>query len=246
MVFWALFTKKLRKMKRKNLDILENNLGVKFKNRAWLVRALIHRSFLNETQDKKLKSNERLEFLGDAILEFIVSEWLYNQFPSYPEGMMTNLRSGLVKTESLAEICRQFKIGEYLMMSRGEQESGGQSNPTLLANTLEAFLGAFYLDQGLTTTKKFIHLHFEPLLQKLIRLGEFKDSKSLLQEKIQAQVKESPVYRSLKEKGPDHNKTFLVGIYSQKKLLATGLGKSKQEAEEKAAAAAFEKINKKK
>lgn len=233
-------------MTPKNLDQLEKILGCRFKNQAWLKQALVHRSFLNEAKDKKISANERLEFLGDAILEFVISELLYQHFPDYPEGTLTNLRSNLVKTETLGQMASQFGIGEFLLMSKGEKETGGQNNPTLLANTMEAIIGALYLDQGLAKVKKFIHQHFLPLLGDLINLGEFKDYKSLLQEKLQAQVKKSPVYQILKESGPDHDKIFQVGVFSQGLLLATGEGKSKQTAEEAAAQAGLEKISQKK
>jgi ribonuclease-3 len=189
---------------------------------------------LNEAQTD-IESNERLEFLGDTILSFVISEWLFERFPDYPEGNLTNIRSNLVRTASLAAISRRLGIGNHLLLSKGERESGGVRNPTLLANALEAIIGAISLDQDLKTVKKFIRDKFLPTLDTLIRSGNFKDSKSLLQEKIQAETNSSPVYKTLAEEGPDHRKTFTVGVFLDEKLLATGVGKSKQQAEEGAA-----------
>lgn len=218
-----------------NFKDLEKNLGTKFKNKKLLIQALTHRSFLNEANQPDIESNERLEFLGDTILSFIISEWLFKQFPDYLEGDLTNIRSNLVRTASLAKIAQRLKIGNYLLLSKGEKESGGQKNPTLLANALEAVIGAIFLDQDLKTVKKFIRNNFSSALESLVRLGGLKDSKSLLQEKIQSETNFSPVYKTIKEEGPDHNKTFTVGVFLSNKLLATGMGKSKQQAEEEAA-----------
>lgn len=218
-----------------NFKDLEKNLGTKFKNKKLLIQALTHRSFLNEANQPDIESNERLEFLGDTILSFIISEWLFKQFPDYLEGDLTNIRSNLVRTASLTKIAQRLKIGNYLLLSKGEKESGGQKNPTLLANALEAVIGAIFLDQDLKTVKKFIRNNFSSALESLIRLGGLKDSKSLLQEKIQSETNFSPVYKTIKEEGPDHNKTFTVGVFLGNKLLATGVGKNKQQAEEEAA-----------
>lgn len=226
----------------KNYQKLENKLGIKFKNPKLLNQALVHRSYLNEVGNQKLVSNERLEFLGDAILDFIVSAWLYQLFPDYPEGKLTNLRSNLVKTDTLAKVADKYNAGEYLFLSRGEKESGGQKNPSLLANTFEAIIGAVFIDQGLETAEKLIKENLKPVLKQLIETGEFKDNKSLLQEKIQADTKLTPIYKTIKEEGPDHAKTFTVGVFIQNKLLASGQGKNKQEAEEQAASNALEKL----
>jgi len=218
-----------------NFKDLEKNLGVNFKNKKLLIQALTHRSFLNETNQPDIESNERLEFLGDTILSFVISEWIFEKFPDYFEGNLTNIRSNLVRTASLATISQRLGTGSYLLLSKGERESGGVKNPSLLANALEAVIGAIFLDQGLKAVKKFIRDNFSLTLDTLIRSGGFKDSKSLLQEKIQAETNSSPVYKTLSEKGPDHNKTFTVGVFLDDKLLAAGTGKSKQQAEEEAA-----------
>lgn len=226
----------------KNLTQLQQRLGINFNEPQLLAQALVHRSYLNETTGRGLESNERLEFLGDAVLSFIVTNWLYQKFPDYKEGLLTNLRSNLVRTSTLAQIANQLEIGQNLLMSRGEKSSGGEKNQSLLANALEAVIGAIFLDQGIAKTESFIKTQLEPFLKQTVSKGEFKDSKSLLQEKIQEKIKETPVYKTLKEEGPDHDKTFTVGVYTQGKLLAKEKGGSKQEAEEKAAEAALEKL----
>lgn len=224
----------------KKLDLLEEKLGVKFNNRQILNRALTHRSYLNEAKEKSIKSNERLEFLGDSILSFTVSDWLFQQYPQHLEGVLTNLRSSLVKTDSLARMAQQLEIGDYLFLSKGEEESNGRKNPSLLADALEAVIGAIYLDQGYEASKGFILSNLQSPLEELVQSGELKDYKSLLQEKLQAEEKRSPIYKTIKEEGPDHDKKFTVGVFDEKRLLAKGIGKSKQSAEELAAKHALE------
>lgn len=226
----------------KNLEKLQQRLGINFNNPKLLAQSLVHRSYLNEITGQELESNERLEFLGDAVLSFIVSHWLYQKFPNYKEGKLTNLRSNLVRTSTLAQIATQLKIGQNLLMSRGEKSAGGEKNQSLLANALEAVIGAIFLDQGVAKAESFIKTQLEPFLNEILSRGEFKDSKSLLQEKIQEKTKETPVYKTLKEEGPDHAKLFTVGVYIQGKLFAKEKGKSKQEGEEKTAKAALEKL----
>jgi len=223
------------------INHLADKLGLKFNDLNLLKEALTHRSYLNEVKEK-ISSNERLEFLGDAVLSFIISSWLFKKFPEYPEGKLTNLRSNLVKTSSLAKIAQKLKIGDYLLLSKGEKESQGQKNPTLLANTMEAIIGAIFLDQGTETVKNFIKTHFNPLLEEIIKTGRLKDYKSLLQEKIQAQEKPAPIYKTIKEEGPEHDKIFTVNVIVENKILATGKGKSKQKAEQQAAKKALQSL----
>ena len=225
-----------------NFEELEKNLGFRFKNPNLLREALTHRSYLNEFKKQQIQSNERLEFLGDAVLSFIVSDWLFKKFPGFTEGKLTNLRSNLVKTTSLTQIAQRLKVGEYLLLSKGEKETQGQKNPTLLANTLEAIIGALFLDQGLKATEIFIWENFEALLKEVMRSGRLKDYKSLLQEKIQAQSGQSPIYKTIKEKGPEHKKIFTVNVLAKGEILATGAGKSKQKAQEEAAKQALENL----
>ena len=223
------------------LKNLEKNLKVKFKNIKFLKLALVHRSFLNETREKELSSNERMEFLGDAVLEFIISDTLFRQFPDYPEGILTNLRSNIVRTTTLAVIAQNLELGKYLMLSRGEKEANGAQNTSILADTLEAVIGAIYLDQGIKAAGTFVKEHFAPTIEEIIAKGEFKDAKSKFQETSQARTKLTPTYQTIKESGPDHNKLFTVGVYLGHRLIAKGQGKSKQSAEEMAAKNALKK-----
>lgn len=217
------------------------NLGIKFSNKELLQQAFIHRSYLNETK-QLLESNERLEFLGDAILSFIISSYLYSLRPTDDEGNLTNLRSHIVKTKSLAEAASNLQLGNYLKLSKGEDASGGRKNPQLLANTYEALLGAVYLDQGLVVAKNFIDLTLLPLFKTALESGPPKDAKSELQELIQNTHKESPLYKILSTKGPDHAKEFTVGVFIQGKEQGKGIGPSKQIAEEQAAIRALQKL----
>ena len=216
----------------------------KFQNQDLLKQAFIHRSFLNESKQKE-ESNERLEFLGDSILSFVVSEYLYKKYPDYKEGVLTNLRSLLVNTKSLAIIAKDLELGTLLQLSRGEEESRGRENDSLLANAFEALIGALFLDQGIKSVAEFLD---DTLLFKsdiLVKKYSLKDPKSLLQEYVQGQKQKSPVYEVLKEEGPPHAKVFTVGVYIQNVLAGQGQGKSKQEAEEKAAEEALERNQKK-
>lgn len=227
-----------------NLDQLEKRLGVRFKNSAILIRALTHRSFLNEARRPKPESNERLEFLGDAVLSFVISKLLYQQFPHYQEGNLTNLRSNLVKTLTLAKIGKELTLGDYLLLSRGEEDSGGRQNLTLIANAVEALIGAIFLDQGIKVVEDFIRRFFSGTLESIIRLGNFKDFKNILQEKVQSGKIKPPFYKILSQCGPDHNKTFTVGVFLKNKLLAKGVGKNKLEAEKEAARTVLKALSK--
>jgi len=211
----------------------------KFRNSKLFEEAFTHRSYLNEAK-LKVSSNERLEFLGDSILSFVVSNYLYAKYPEFDEGTLTNLRSLMVNTKSLSEIARELHMGELLKLSKGEEESKGRESATLLENSFEAYLGALFLDQGMPSVVKFLQDSLFPKIQLLVAKKAFKDSKSLLQEKVQAKKQSSPVYKVLDETGPAHAKTFRVAVFIQGKMLGEGLGKSKQIAEESAAQAALE------
>lgn len=212
----------------------------KFKNKSLLKEAFTHRSYLNETREK-LNSNERLEFLGDAVLELLVSEHLFHRFPNFPEGRLTNLRSAIVRAESLARVARKLNLGEKLLMSKGEEEGGGRKNLSLLANCFEALLGALYLDQGINRVKEFLQATLFIYVPEIIKKRIYQDFKSYLQEKVQEKTKISPIYKVLKEVGPDHQKIFTVGVYVKDKKMGQGRGKSKQEAEQEAAKEGLEK-----
>lgn len=212
-----------------------------FKNNKLLKQAFIHRSYLNETKEK-LTSNERLEFLGDSILSFIVSRYLYNTFTDFDEGLLTNIRSLVVNTKSLAAIAKDYNLGKYLMLSKGEEESKGRKNESILANTVEAVIGALYLDQGIEAVGEFIISILSPKIKAIVENKTFKDPKSLLQEYVQSQKQNSPVYKVLDEEGPPHAKIFTIGVFIQDEKKGEGIGKSKQEAEENAAKEALGKI----
>jgi len=215
----------------------------KFKNQQLLENAFIHRSYLNESKSQ-LESNERLEFLGDSILSFIVSEHLFATYPDFDEGILTNLRSLVVNTKSLAKSAESLDFGKHLQLSRGEEESNGRYNESILANTFEAFIGALFLDQGIDIVRDFLNSVIIPKIDEYVQKKEFKDPKSLLQEHVQAKKQNSPVYKVLNETGPAHAKTFTIGVFVEDQQLGTGTGHSKQEGEELAAKEALEKIGK--
>ena len=218
-----------------NLQKLEQEMGLEFKDKNLLEQALTHRSYLNEAKIKSLQSNERLEFLGDSILSFWVSTNIFTKFPGFPEGKLTFIRTYLVKTETLTSLAQGLSLGDFMLMSKGEETGAGRANPALLANTFEAVIGAIYIDQGIEAVSKFLARQFNPLIEKITNIEAFRDSKSLLQEQIQAKGYPSPVYRQISAFGPDHQKTFTMGVYVNEKLLAQGTSHSKQEAEEMAA-----------
>jgi ribonuclease-3 len=205
-----------------------------FKNKRLFEQVFIHRSYLNETKEK-LESNERLEFLGDSILSFVVSSHIFEKHKALKEGQLTSIRSVLTNTEALYEIGKELGLGELLRLSKGEEAGGGRKNKTILANTLEALIGGLYIDQGLSGARDFIEQNIISRAEKIIETQGLKDPKSALQERIQEQVRESPIYKVLKEEGPDHDKSYAVGVYVGARLLAEGVGKSKQEAEKSAA-----------
>lgn len=203
--------------------------------------AFTHRSYLNETKEK-LMSNERLEFLGDSILSFIISNYLYKTYPDFNEGILTNLRSLVVNTKSLALAAKELDFGKYLKLSHGEEDSNGRENESLLANSFEAFIGALYIDQGVEAVEKFLTATLIPQIEEYVTKRAFKDPKSMLQEYVQAQKQNSPVYKVLFEEGPPHAKLFTVGVFVNEVNMGEGSGKSKQEAEEKAARHALSKL----
>ncbi len=215
----------------------------KYHNKALFDQAFTHRSYLNESR-KKIESNERLEFLGDSILSFVVSDYLYKTYPEFNEGILTNLRSLIVNTKSLAQQSRELEFGTLLKLSHGEEESKGRENESLLANCFEAYLGGLYFDQGLEAVSAFIAEQLFPKIADYVQRKAFKDPKSMLQEYVQAQKYTSPIYKVLHEEGPPHAKIFTIGAYVNDALTSEGVGKSKQEAEEQAAKVALEKLQK--
>lgn len=221
---------------------VEAALGHKFKNKDLLTEALTHRSYLNENTAWKLPHNERMEFLGDAVLELIVTEALYNRYPEKAEGELTSLRAALVNYQTLGRVARNFKIEENLLLSRGEAKDTGRAREVILANAFESLVGAIYLDGGYGAAKIFVDKALMTELDAIFRQGLYRDAKSVLQEKIQKDSKVTPHYQVLRESGPDHAKTFNVGVYAGERFLAEGAGSSKHEAELKAAEAALERF----
>lgn len=215
----------------------------KFKNPKLLDQAFTHRSYLNEAKEK-IPSNERLEFLGDSILSFVVSDFLFKMYPDFDEGTLTNIRSLLVNTKNLSKVANSLNFGDRLKLSKGEEESKGRSNPSLLADAFEAFIGAIYLDQGFEEVSNFLKKTLLSKVQELVQKKSFKDPKSLLQEEVQAKKQNSPIYKVIEESGPAHNKLFTVGVFVEDKMLGIGTGKSKQEASEIAAKQSLERIGK--
>lgn len=213
----------------------------KFKNEKLFKQVFTHRSYLNEAKEP-LESNERLEFLGDSVLSFLVSSVIFDKYKNYEEGELTNIRSALTNTQTFYLLAKKMNLGTYLKFSKGEVESGGRENKTILANTFEALVGGLYLDQGLTAAKKFVDETLLFDIDEIFKAGGLKDSKSMLQEMIQAKHKVSPVYKTVKEEGPDHSKQYTIGVYFNEKLLAKGVGRSKQDAEKDAATNALARL----
>lgn len=235
---------KLNVFRAEDLDELQQKIDIKFKEISLLETALTHRSFLNENQNSNIENNERLEFLGDAVLELIITEYLYHSYKDKPEGELTSFRAATVKTESLAETATSLKLGEYLKLSKGEEMTGGRVKPYLLANTFEAILGAIYLDQGYEIAKNFIEKTLTPKIPHIIKYRLDIDNKSKLQILSQEIFEFTPKYELLSEEGPDHNKIFTMRIVIKNDTYGQGKGKSKQEAEQNAAAEAIKKIEK--
>ena len=219
---------------------LENKININFKKRDLLQIALTHRSYLNENRSYALPHNERLEFLGDAVLEVITTEYLYRNFEN-PEGELTNLRSSLVNYRLLSEIAREIGLEDFILLSRGETKDTGRARQVILANAIEALIGAIYLDQGLDKVKDFIDAFILVKLPAILKEQAYLDPKSSLQEIVQEKMSITPNYKVISESGPDHAKTFVVGVYIDDRLIGQGTGPSKQDAEVEAAKNALSK-----
>lgn len=215
-----------------------DNLKVKFNNIDLLITAFTHRSYLNEHRKTVEQHNERLEFLGDAVLELVVTEYLYKNFKE-PEGILTNWRSSLVRTESIGAAASKYGFAGMLRLSHGEKNGTDRAKAQILANSFEAVTGAIYLDQGYDTAKTFITESILSTFHEILDSGSWMGAKSHLQELAQSQDNSTPIYKVIKEEGPDHDKTFLVGVYIAGELRGKGQGPSKQTAQEKAAQAAL-------
>lgn len=216
---------------------LEKALGIHFQNPTWLQMALTHRSYIYETAGEGLHSNERLEFLGDSVLAFISADYLYRTFPDLSEGELSDARATLVRGETLANFAREIELGNFLLMGKGEQSSGGSQR--VLASAFEAILAAIYLDQGLETVQRFLIPRLEPLAHSIVSKRLFKDPKSLFQELAQAHDGFTPSYRLISQEGPSHNREFTVEVLLGEQVAGRGQGRNKQAAEQEAARAAL-------
>lgn len=217
-----------------------------FKNKDLLITALSHRSSLNERNQSgttAVESNERLEFLGDAVLELAATLYLYQKRPTENEGKLTAYRSALVRTETLAKLAKELKLDEQMFLSKGEELGGGRTNDSLLADLMEAVIGAMYLDQGFEVVQAFLAKYLFPKFSDILQTKSYKDQKSLLQEKVQARSLGTPIYQVIKAIGPDHNKEFTVEVLVGEQIYGVGVGHSKQLAQQAAATAALKRID---
>ncbi|OGN32013.1 MAG: ribonuclease III [Candidatus Yanofskybacteria bacterium RIFCSPLOWO2_02_FULL_45_18] len=218
----------------RDISELENAIGIKFKNKDLLLEALTHRSYLNENKDWRVNHNERMEFLGDAVLELVVTEFLFKNYPN-PEGEMTNWRAALVNANMLSQITNEFSLDKYVSLSRGEAKDTGRARQYILANAIEALIGAIYLDQGYKKSGEFIEHFVLGKLPQIIEKKLYRDAKSFFQEQAQERVGITPTYEVLEEWGPDHARNFKVGAFLEKEMAGEGEGPSKQEAQQLAA-----------
>jgi ribonuclease-3 len=218
----------------------EEKIGISFKDKNLLKQAFVHRSFINENPKVGLSHNERLEFLGDAVLELAVTEELYKKYNTQTEGELTSYRSALVNAVIISEVAQALGMNDFLLLSKGEAKDTGRARQFILANTFESFIGSLYLDQGYEVAKKFITKNLLVRIDEIVSKKLWQDAKSYVQEKAQEHIGVTPSYRVLKETGPDHDKHFVIGIYFGEELIAEGKGKSKQEGEQKAAQKALQ------
>jgi len=223
-----------------NFSPLEERLGVSFENKDLLKQAFIHRSYINEHPDAGMEHNERLEFLGDAILELVVTVYLYRTYEN-PEGELTSWRAALVNSKMLSRVAGDLGFNEYMLLSKGEAKDEGRARQFILADAVEAFIGALYLDQGFDAAKGFIDRFILTYMQEVLDKKLYRDPKSTFQEQAQEKMGTTPIYNVLEENGPDHDKVFRVGVFIGEEMVAEGRGSSKQEAQEEAAQLALEK-----
>lgn len=226
------------------MENINIELGVEWNDPSQLIRALTHSSYAHENKSFNMEHNQRLEFLGDAVLELAVSDYLYKTYPNFPEGSLTKIRAGIVCEASLAFVAKQLKLGEYLLMGKGEERSGGRERPSILADAMESLIGAIYIDQGMETAYQFIMRQIGSSIQQVVQHGGINtDYKTYLQELVQKKSENPLTYKILEEYGPDHCKTFVAGINYQGSWWGKGSGRTKKEAEQAAAKDALEKIN---
>lgn len=213
----------------------ERLIGLKFNDKNLLIQAFTHRSYINENRNSKMKHNERLEFLGDAVLELVSTEFLYEKFPDRNEGELTAIRAALVNTVTLYEVSSELGFNKELLLSKGEAKDTGRARQAILANTFESVVGAIYLDQGYEASKIFISKNLLPRTKRIIEESLWVDAKSKFQEKAQEHTGTTPSYKTIEETGPDHDKQFRVGVFIGADQISSGVGKSKQDAEQEAA-----------
>jgi len=222
-------------MKEKDFSDFEKTIDLKFNNQEILKQAFTHRSFLNEHKSLKGKHNERLEFLGDAVLELAITDYLYNEYPDKNEGDLTSIRSALVNAQTCALVAQKLAVNDYLLLSKGETKDVGRARQYILANALEAIIGAIYMDSGYEKARDFILKNIAPMTEKIVKEELWVDAKSKFQEKAQDIAGVTPSYKTTKEVGPDHDKKFTVGVFLGDQLVSEGEGDSKQDAEQSAA-----------
>lgn len=226
----------------KDFSQFEVKTGIVFNDKKLLMQAFMHRSYINENGGTGLAHNERLEFLGDAVLELVITDYLYKKYTQETEGELTSYRAALVNAVTIAQAATEVGMNDFLLLSKGEAKDTGKARQYILANTYEAYVGAVYLDQGYATSEKFILDTLVPKIDEIVSKKLFRDAKSFIQEQAQEHENVTPSYKVLKESGPDHDKHFTVGVYFGTKLVAEGKGKSKQEAEQEAAKTALTKM----
>ncbi|OHD63426.1 MAG: ribonuclease III [Spirochaetes bacterium RBG_13_51_14] len=232
---------KQKKIRNKQLDRLQKVIRVKFKNKSMLRRAMTHRSFVNES-GRNVTDNERLEYLGDSVLALVVNEYLFRHFEEYREGKLAKIKSAVVSEATLAKIARRIDLGEFILMGKGEEHSGGRDRPSILANTFEAVIGAMFLDSGMKTCRTFVLNLIRDEIESADSPTSLRDPKTTLQEYVQKKYKERPEYQVIEERGPDHNKEFTVRLIINGREIITGDGPSKRKAEMNAARASLKKI----
>ena len=228
--------------RQRGLRAFQSEIGVPFQDLALLDEALTHSSFINEAPEAQGRDNQRLEYLGDAILDFLVGEWLFKAYPQAQEGELTSLRALIVRTESLANLGRRLGIGRYLRMGRGEAATGGQERDANLCAAVEALIGAIYLDRGLEVARAFVQGYLEERVAQVDLADAAKDAKSYLQEQVQSTLRETPQYQIVSEEGPDHAKTFTAVVLVNQEVWGQGTGSSKQAAQQAAARAALARL----
>ncbi len=241
--------KKIRKYRHnarihtKELNKLQKIINVKFKNKTLLSNALIHRSYVNEAGNGGVQDNERLEYLGDSVLGLVINEYLFKRFDSYPEGDLAKIKSAVVSEATLAGVARKIDLGGFLFMGKGEEQSGGRDRSSILANSLEALIGAVYLDSGLKESRKFILSILKKDVERIDSMSYMRDPKTTLQEYVQKKYKNRPIYEVVGEYGPDHKKEFVVSLIINGSEAARGRGSSKRKAEMLAAEEVLKRIN---